>query len=71
MLGGRLMMNFRKVLAGEPIEVKTNLATLGIKGTTLVVEVSDTGQVVKVIEGEVEVTSAVTGDVVSVSGGRR
>ncbi|MBN2112681.1 MAG: FecR domain-containing protein [Acidimicrobiia bacterium] len=68
-LGGRIMMNIQKVLSGEPIEVKTNWATVGIKGTTLVIEVSAGGEVVKVIEGAVEVTGLATGDTVLVSGG--
>ncbi|MFH1664330.1 MAG: FecR family protein [archaeon] len=56
-LGGTLKMNIKKVLAGEQIEVKSNLATCGIKGTTFIFEVKDDKSTLKVIEGTVEFTS--------------
>ena len=57
-LSGRLKMNVKKVLAGESIEVKSNLATLGIKGTEFVSEVGEGEHVLKVIEGVVEFSNS-------------
>jgi hypothetical protein len=69
-LFGRLKLNMSKVIAGEPIEVKSVWATVGIKGTTLVIEVSATETVVKVMDGEVEVTATATGDTRSLAAGQ-
>lgn len=67
-LKGRLLMNIKKVIAGEPIEVKTNLVTMGIKGTTFALDVTETATTLKVIEGTVEFTSDITGEKELVSG---
>lgn len=56
-LWGKLKMNVGKVLRGESIEVKTNLATLGIKGTEFIVEVDSEKTSLKVTEGVVSITS--------------
>ncbi|MFH1722198.1 MAG: FecR domain-containing protein [Candidatus Altiarchaeota archaeon] len=69
-LAGRLWMNIQKVAAGEQIEVKSNWATVGIKGTTIVVDVDESETTVKVIEGTVEFTSHATGESVEVSSGQ-
>lgn len=60
-LAGRLKVNIGKLLRGEQIEVKTNLATLGIKGTEFILEVDPERTTVKTLEGVVEVTSTVDG----------
>ncbi len=60
-LGGRLKMNIKKVLAGEDIEVKSNLATIGIKGTTFILDIDETHSTLEVLEGTVEFTSTATG----------
>jgi hypothetical protein len=67
---GRIRMNVGKVLRGESIEVKTNLATLGIKGTDFVVDVADGQETLLVIEGEVGVTSSVSGAATIVTAGQ-
>lgn len=70
-LKGRILMNIKKVIAGESIEVKSNLATIGIKGTTFVSEVSDQGHILKVMEGAVEMTSAINGQKEMVNAGEK
>jgi len=59
-LGGRIKMNVKKLFTGESIEVKSNLATVGIKGTTFILDVSDSKNILQVIEGTVEFTSLVS-----------
>jgi len=68
-LSGNLWGNFKKVLSGETSELKANLSTVGIKGTTIVLDVSDDAETLKVLEGEVEFTSLADGAVEKVSGG--
>lgn len=68
-LGGTLKMNIKKVLSGESIEVKSNLATLGIKGTVFISTVSASEHTVKVLEGTVEFTDNRTKETVIVQEG--
>jgi len=67
---GTLWMKFWKVVLGDAIEVKSNLAVTGIKGTTIVLEVTEGSDVLKVIEGHVEFTSLSTGKTTIVDGGQ-
>jgi len=66
---GTFWLKVKKLILGDAIEVKTNLVTLGIKGTTFVTKVTDEATTLKVIEGEVEFTSLVTGEGVMVAAG--
>ncbi len=66
---GSLWLDFKKAVLGDAIEIRSNLAVTGIKGTTIVLEVSDGADVLKVIEGEVEFTSLTTGQTAAVFGG--
>jgi hypothetical protein len=68
-LVGRILANAKRVVEGKDIEVDTVDVTIGVRGTTFVVDVADTGTVVSSIEGEVEVTSSWTGESTEVSGG--
>jgi hypothetical protein len=68
-LVGRILANAERVMEGKDIEVDTVDATIGVKGTTFVVDVSDTGTVVSTVEGEVEVTNWWTGASTVVGGG--
>jgi hypothetical protein len=58
---GRFKLNLQRVLRGESIDVKTNWATVGIKGTVFVLEVTADQTTLKVIEGEVELTAHADG----------
>lgn len=55
---GRLWLNVKKVIAGEEIEVKSNLATTGIKGTivTCLSRPDKSEDVIQVLRGSAEVT---------------
>ena len=55
---GRLWLNVKKVIAGEAIEVKSNLATTGIKGTivTCLSRADHSEDVIQVLRGSAEVT---------------
>ena len=66
---GTFWLKVKKLVLGDAIEAKTNLATFGIKGTTFVAEVTDEATTLKVIEGEVEFTSLATGEAVMVATG--
>jgi hypothetical protein len=55
-LGGRIYYTFRKVL-GEPRQVRTRFATLGIRGTSFIVYDDDTGQSVALDEGLLDIES--------------
>jgi ferric-dicitrate binding protein FerR (iron transport regulator) len=68
---GDLWINLKKVLSGEPVEVKSNLGTVGIRGTTFVFHVDETQSTVKVIEGVVNFKSTATGESVEVSAGQK
>lgn len=53
-LGGRIYFTFKKVF-GEPRQVKTRFATLGIRGTTFIVYDDDSGQGVALAEGLLDI----------------
>lgn len=55
-LGGKIYFTFRKVF-GEPRQVKTKFATLGIRGTTFIVYDDDNGQGVALQEGLLDIES--------------
>jgi hypothetical protein len=65
-----LWMNLKKVIRGEPVEVKSNMGFLAIKGTTFSYEVTDAAEKLKVIEGSVDFRSLVTGEETVVSSGQ-
>jgi hypothetical protein len=67
---GRLKMNVQKVLSGDTLEVKSNLATVGIKGTTIVCEVTESSSTLKVLEGTAGFTAKATGEKILVSAGK-
>jgi hypothetical protein len=58
-LAGNILVNIKKIANGEPIETRTQLATIGTKGTKYVCEVTEEETIVKVIEGTVSVDSLV------------
>lgn len=66
---GTFWLKVKKLILGDAIEVKTNLVTMGIRGTTLVTEVTDDATTLKVLEGNVEFTSLATGETVMVGAG--
>ena len=66
---GKLKMNVLRVISGQPIEVRSNLATTGIKGTTIVCEVTGSSSTLKVLKGTASFTSNVTGEEILVSAG--
>lgn len=55
-LGGTIYFTFRKVF-GEPRQVKTKFATLGIRGTTFIIYDDDSGQGVALQEGLLDIES--------------
>jgi len=68
-LWGTLKINAGKVLRGEKIETKNNLATLGIKGTIYILEVTADQIILKVTEGVVEITAHADGSTALVNPG--
>jgi hypothetical protein len=68
-LKGDLWLNIKKIVSGEAIEVKANLSATGIEGTTIVLNVSDGAETLKVLEGVATFTSLVDGAVEMVSSG--
>ena len=68
MIAGNILVNVKKLLNGENIDVEMAQAVLGIKGTTLVCEESDGKSTLKVLEGSVELTPE-NGDPILVRGG--
>jgi hypothetical protein len=68
-LAGKLKMNVKKIMSGETMEVKSNLAILGIKGTELVCEETGSKSTIKVIEGLVQVTSIAKGNTIDLGAG--
>ena len=66
---GTLWLKVKKLILGDAIEAKTNLAAMGIYGTTLVTEVTDEATTLKVLDGDVEFTSLATGEGVMVAAG--
>lgn len=66
---GTLKMNIGKVLRGEEIEAKTNLATVGVKGTELILEVKPDRTTLKMIEGVAAFTAHANSQTISVYAG--
>ena len=66
---GTFWTSIKKAILGDAIEAKTRLATLGIRGTTFVTEVTPDSTTLKVIEGEIEFSSIVTGEQTRVAAG--
>ncbi|MBF0500195.1 MAG: FecR domain-containing protein [Candidatus Riflebacteria bacterium] len=58
LLKGRLWLNVKKVISGQPIEVKSNLATTGIKGTiaTFHTRPDQSEDLIQILRGSAEVT---------------
>ncbi|MFZ2960137.1 MAG: FecR family protein [Candidatus Ozemobacteraceae bacterium] len=58
LLKGRLWLNVKKVVSGQPIEVKTSLATTGIKGTivTFLSKPDHSEDLIQILRGSAEVT---------------
>jgi len=55
-LGGKIYFTFRKIF-GQPRQVKTAFATLGVRGTTFIVYNNEDGKGVALAEGQLEVES--------------
>jgi hypothetical protein len=55
-LGGKIYFTFRKVF-GEPRKVKSKFATIGVRGTTFIVQDDEKGKGVALQEGQLEVES--------------
>jgi len=57
-LGGKIYYVFRKVIGKEkPKKVRTKFATIGIRGTTFIVDAEDTSQQVALQEGKLNLES--------------
>jgi len=70
LMAGRFWANIKKILPDGEMDLDTAQAVCGIKGTTLVVEATDTSTTLKVIEGNVQFTSNSNGQKVMVEGGK-
>jgi hypothetical protein len=68
-LMGNIWINIKKMLKDGSMEVETNQAVAGIKGTTFTMEVTDDSTTLKVLEGTVAFTSKATGETVDVTTG--
>jgi hypothetical protein len=68
-LMGNVWINIKKMLKDGSMEVETNQAVAGIKGTTFTMEVTDDGTTLKVLEGTVAFTSQATGETADVTTG--
>ena len=55
-IGGKIYFTFRKIF-GQPRQVKTAFATLGVRGTTFIVYDNEKGEGVALAEGQLEVES--------------
>lgn len=53
-IGGKIYFTFRK-LFGEPRRIQTRAATIGIRGTTLIVKSGEGGELVALKEGELQI----------------
>jgi hypothetical protein len=71
LLLGRLKVNFKKIIAGEAIEVKSQQAVIGTKGTVFEVEATSDETSCKVSEGAVTVRHRKTGKTMTVSTGQK
>jgi hypothetical protein len=69
LVAGHLWQNTKKMMTNGTMEVEMGQAVAGIKGTTLVSEVTNGVSILKVLEGTVEFTSLTTGAKSMVSGG--
>lgn len=69
MLMGRFKVNIGKIIRGEAIELKTNLATVGIKGTRFIYEDDGKLATLKVIEGVVTIKPKNGSQTVNVNAG--
>ncbi len=57
-LGGKVYYVFRKILGQEkPRKITTNFATIGIRGTTFIIDVGDKNQFVALQEGQLNIKS--------------
>ena len=56
-LSGKIYYHFRKVIGDKPREVKTSYATLGVRGTTFLVDDSEDNRAVSLKEGRLNVES--------------
>jgi len=68
-LAGNLWISIKKIAGKEPLEVKSQLSTTGIKGTTIVLETTKDKVTQKVIEGTVSFTAKANGETTDVSSG--
>lgn len=68
---GNVWINTKKIIEGGSMEVETNQAVAGIKGTTFVVSTDGKTDTVQVIESQVEVTGKADGKKVTISGGQQ
>jgi len=55
-LGGKIYFTFRKVF-GQPRQVRSSFATIGVRGTTFIVYADDTGEGIALQEGRLEIES--------------
>lgn len=72
LLAGNVWINFKSMIRDGSMqtEVEGQWTVGGVKGTTVIFEENEGVSVAKVIEGTVEFTSKVTGEVVEVNGGQ-
>lgn len=56
-LGGKIYYHFRKVIGDKPREVKTSYATLGVRGTTFIVDDREDARAVSLKEGRLNIES--------------
>ena len=66
---GGFWVTLNKMIKTGSMSVEMNQAVLGTKGTTFACEETGSTSTVKIFEGEVELTSKKTGEVISVSAG--
>lgn len=67
LVAGKIWGNIKKIANNETIEVETSNASLGIKGTTFIVEVESGNTILKMIEGVIALKSKKDGKVADVS----
>ncbi len=56
-LGGRIYFAFKKIFGKKPRKIKTSFVTLGIRGTSFIVDVNDGAEAVALQEGLLNVES--------------
>lgn len=69
-VAGRIWTNLKHMVEDGTMEIEMAQAVSGIKGTTLICEEDGATSILKVIEGEVELTSKITGAMVTVKSGQ-